>query len=314
MDNLTSKLYELTAWNKEIEIKWICLITISIAQEEWLIALAFPSSLDHIFSLFQMWKKGGLKSIYLAPVTLLPKILVCINSSFYRQPGKTCFPWENDFFFQNSASFCGFLGKKTILENLLICVSVSAMNSDGRATVTTARTAEMSRSWANLCSPNPQLPPSWRFSKPGQQWGITFAPRISPLVVSLSLTRKEPTLFPEDNSSRSASFLLRVLKYHLGDRKGKIMDWKWKTLKKKWNSFQLDFFLIKSLHCETDGCFYQQEGFICWEVAVKDCFGWINTRFGSLCFRNSGNSDSLGSRWDVQYPKHRRSSGYTKSF
>lgn len=47
--------------------------------------------------------------------------------------------------------------------------------------------------------------------------------RISPLLVSLSRTRKEPILLPEDNSSRSASFLLRVLKYHLGERKGKIV-------------------------------------------------------------------------------------------
>lgn len=43
------------------------------------------------------------------------------------------------------------------------------------------------------------------------------------MLVSLSRTRKEPTLLPEDNSSRSASFLLRVLKNHLGDRKGKTV-------------------------------------------------------------------------------------------
>lgn len=69
---------------------------------------------------------------------------------------------------------------------------------------------------------------------------------ISPVLVSLSRTRKEPILLPEDNSSRSASFLLRVLKNHLGDRKGKtILEKEKLRIKKKGHSFQLvRFFTI----------------------------------------------------------------------
>lgn len=90
----------------------------------------------------------------------------------------------------------------------------------------------------------------------------------SPLLVSLSLTRNEPTLLPEDNSSRSASFLLRVLKYHLGDREVKIMVEQEKNI----IPVRFFFFFFLPSHSETEGYFYQQTVFYLLESGSNKLF------------------------------------------
>lgn len=112
-----------------------------------------------------------MKSIYPAPDSLLPKVLVCMNSPCYQK--KRISPWKITFskFLQVSVENRRntpsrgvnrniskkkkkkrhFLGKKRkrkphncFRKSAYLCSCVSVMNSGGRATLTTARTAHLS--------------------------------------------------------------------------------------------------------------------------------------------------------------------------